>query len=324
MLPMFLAVQLPAGMPKDTPTLKQQGERKKHHYIPVFYLKRWTGADGQLCEFSRPYKTPDAAQPPDIWSIPVKPIRRSPDATGYIKNLYTFPALSSDLANILENRFFLYVDNDAADVMQRLLAGDTNLDHRRKNAWARFLVSMFHRSPEGIHRVVSALNDGFPDNLEGFRPNYDAMKNDDDPPTFEKFLELFGDEHFQHMNLSTLLTVMDSQRVKRVINQMVWAVVSNVSERPLFTSDRPIFMTPLGDKNAHLVMPLTPWHLFMAAADVRTMENLDNRNRYGGLAEIVNNRVVRQARRYVYAVDDARIDFLRNRLGDRQPWSPLE
>ena len=33
--------------------MKNEGD--KHHYLPVFYLKSWTGADGRLCEFSRPY-----------------------------------------------------------------------------------------------------------------------------------------------------------------------------------------------------------------------------------------------------------------------------
>lgn len=50
----------------------------KHHYIPVFYSKRWTGQDGRLCEYSRPYKV-------------VKPRRTFPDGTGYARGLYTLP-----------------------------------------------------------------------------------------------------------------------------------------------------------------------------------------------------------------------------------------
>jgi len=30
-------------------------EGEKHHYIPQFYLKQWTGVDRRLCEYSRPY-----------------------------------------------------------------------------------------------------------------------------------------------------------------------------------------------------------------------------------------------------------------------------
>src|SRR5580704_19752927 len=63
-----------------------KGQRKKHHYIPVFYLKKWTAQDGRLWEFSRPYKTPEGQPKPDIKSIPVKARHTYPDATGFIKN----------------------------------------------------------------------------------------------------------------------------------------------------------------------------------------------------------------------------------------------
>jgi Protein of unknown function (DUF4238) len=46
----------------------------KHHYIPVFYLKQWAGADGRICEFSRPYDR-------------VKARRVFPDATAYVHGL---------------------------------------------------------------------------------------------------------------------------------------------------------------------------------------------------------------------------------------------
>jgi hypothetical protein len=58
----------------------------KHHYIPVFYLKQWAQTDGQICEFSRPYKE-------------VKPRRTYPDGTGYVRGLYTFRELSAEMRN---------------------------------------------------------------------------------------------------------------------------------------------------------------------------------------------------------------------------------
>jgi hypothetical protein len=147
--------------------------RKKHHYIPVFYLKQWMGADdGRLCEFSRPYKTPEGVADPDIKSIPIKPRRTYPDGTGYIKHLYTFPGLRPELANYLEDQFFLRVDNEGALVMHRLLRGDAEFDSQRKSAWTRFLMSMFHRSPEGINRVIARIGEEFPANVEEFRPQY--------------------------------------------------------------------------------------------------------------------------------------------------------
>jgi hypothetical protein len=51
------------------------GKGEKHHYIPQFYLNRWAGTDGRLCEYSRPY---------DI----VKPKFVHPSGTGYERGLY--------------------------------------------------------------------------------------------------------------------------------------------------------------------------------------------------------------------------------------------
>jgi hypothetical protein len=105
---------------------------------------------------------------------------------------------------------------------------------------------------------------------------------------------------------------------------MIWTVAPRYGKFPMFTSDRPIAMTALGQDNAHLVMPLTPNHYFFAAKDSETMHRLEHRSQSGGLAEIMNNNIVRQARKYVYALDDSRQAFLTNRLGDRQSWSLLE
>lgn len=204
--------------------------------------------------------------------------------------------------------------------MQRLLRGDTDFDRKSKNAWARFLMSMFHRSPEGIDRTIAKIKDEFPKNIEDFRLQYDALPTREALPTFEEFTRSLTESDFQEFHLHALRRMMDSKLLGARLNEMIWTVVPNISRQPLFTSDRPIFVTALGRDNAHLAMPLTPWQIFLAAADEKTMENLDNRNRYGGFARILDNRVVRQARRHVYSVDDARIDFIRYRLGDRQSW----
>jgi hypothetical protein len=44
----------------------------------------------------------------------------------------------------------------------------------------------------------------------------------------------------------------------------------------------------------------------------------------GGIAQRLNNRMARQARRYVYGVDDSALQFIEPRLGQKAQWSPLE
>jgi hypothetical protein len=143
-------------------------------------------------------------------------------------------------------------------------------------------------------------------------------------PTYDELIGQLTDADYQRFHLETLRTVMDSHRLGAVLNNMIWTVAPRQGVYPLFTSDRPIFMTALGRDDAHLVMPLTPDCIFVAGKSARTMHALERRIVSGGLTEIINDRVTRQARNFVYANDDARMNFLLNRLGDREPWSPLE
>lgn len=74
----------------------------KHHYIPAFYLSRWKGPDGRLCEYSQPH-------------IEIAVKRRAPDATGFEKRLYELEGYEPALAQQVEEKFFKPVDGWAAD-----------------------------------------------------------------------------------------------------------------------------------------------------------------------------------------------------------------
>jgi hypothetical protein len=57
---------------------------RKHHYVPVFYLKQWAGGDGRLCQYRRVYDGKVAVN------------RKHPDATGYKVDLYKIDELSPE------------------------------------------------------------------------------------------------------------------------------------------------------------------------------------------------------------------------------------
>jgi hypothetical protein len=68
-----------------------------HHFIPAFYLGQWCNpAKGnKLIEYSIKYS-----------KLVAKPVGRK--ATGFQRHLYTFPELSPDQAQFMEQRFFDY------------------------------------------------------------------------------------------------------------------------------------------------------------------------------------------------------------------------
>jgi len=111
---------------------------EKHHYFPIFYQKRWAGADGRVCVYSRPYKK-------------VKPNRKHPDSVGFQYDLYTIPGVDYETASHLERRFFLQTDNDAAQALARFETDpQTPLDTRLRSGWSRFVMSLIHRAPEEV------------------------------------------------------------------------------------------------------------------------------------------------------------------------------
>jgi hypothetical protein len=73
---------------------------RKHHYVPVFYLKQWTGTDGRLCEYKN-----SGGQ--------ILTRQTFPAGTGYERDLYRVEGLPDALAHVIESKFMHMVDTEA-------------------------------------------------------------------------------------------------------------------------------------------------------------------------------------------------------------------
>jgi hypothetical protein len=74
----------------------------------------------------------------------------------------------------------------------------------------------------------------------------------------------------------------------------------------------------------NIMLPISPRMLFVAANDRRQIDRVGQMAEADGLAQRINNRIARQARKYVYAVDEKPLAFIASRLGDKTVWSPVE
>jgi len=289
------------------------GKGEKHHYIPVFYSKGWAGQDGRLCEFSRPYRA-------------VKPKRVHPDATGYVRGLYTIPRNDPAVTDYLERQFFKITDNRASVVSAGMRSGKEiawNVDNR--SAWSRFIMSLVMRNPEYVSRLAAEVVGFFdPSSLASLQGTYQKIKRPEDPPTYEEYIS--KTEHpAGRASAVAMHRIVDSPNTGGHLNQMRWTIVTFTgAEHSLLTSDRPIIMTNgLSKLDSHLALPIGPSKLFIATNNDRMTESL-KRIAPAELMRQTNHRVASQARRFVYGIDDGQLRFVENRLGKMLPSTPLD
>jgi hypothetical protein len=111
-------------------------QSNRHHYIPCFYSKRWTGTDGRLSQYSRPYGQ-------------VVPNRKAPKAVGFESELYSLDGVHPDDRNLLEDHLFKITDQLASDAVDYMLSNmTTRLSPPLRSALARLITTFFHRSPQ--------------------------------------------------------------------------------------------------------------------------------------------------------------------------------
>jgi Protein of unknown function (DUF4238) len=276
-------------------------EGDKHHYIPKFYLKRWAAADGRVTEYSRPYKR-------------VEPRWTHPDGTGFKRGLYAIPGMSPEQVNLVEEQFLKPADNLASMTLDDLIAGSEFLKPAEmRRDWSRFVFSLLLRFPEAQQAMRKDLAENVrqqtmaaPDPAEEFRRI--AESNDLDRATAQIFLEL-----------------LKSSKVTTTLLNMTCEVIKlRLPKNTFLTSDRPVIKTGrlFGLVDAHLVMPISPVHLFIASNSERVFTTLKSRA-HDRLVAQCNNVIVQSASRYVWGVDNSQLRFIEKRLTKApEAWRP--
>lgn len=291
-------------------------EPKKHHYIPIFYLRAWAGSNGMLCEFSRPYRKLATK-----W--------RHPSATGYQEGLYTMPGLPPEHAQFIEKSYMAITDELAARAHRALLAwrdASSELVPDEKIAWARFLYALVIRTPEQIFRLEQKILAELPGMIDEYRLRYPDMRSFSDPEDFNSFKARYIANPLNTSPLNVIGKLLNSERVLTAIGSMKYGIIRLRELAPLtfLTSDRPFIMSDgIGRPDGHIAIPISPKVLFVAeqpnAGVSRYLRSLPART----LVTLANTKVVEQARRYVYGTDPSQRLFVDRRLGAKIPSSPF-
>jgi hypothetical protein len=279
-------------------------EPRKHHYIPVFYLKQWVGQDRRVCEYRR-------VQPSKIATR-----RKFPDGTGYKHDLYRIDGVSGPVAQEVERKFMHMVDTQANYALQKLVRGDSSpWDGKMRSAWTRFILSLLFRNPEAVSIMKRQMVGVWEGALENMRTNYSNVRYVGDPPTFEEFVAQTESAAPYKAALILLQEIIDNPRVGPTIFDMRWSRASLAASKiSLLTSDRLLDMPHgLGERNAYIALPIGPKMLFIAAHDDAYEKHVGSADPTEVVKD-VNKAIVHQAREFVWGIDDSQCRFVSNRM----------
>lgn len=274
---------------------------KCHHYLPVFYLKRWARARGRVWRYYRPW---DRVVTSDV----------GPEFTGYEEGLYQLDGTADP--QIIETEFFRIVDNNAAPVLESMLReGLGALGQDKRRSWTLFLMSMLIRSPHSLVEIGSVINGFFRTNLEKLhQSDYAASRQPDDPVSIYDFTMKRTPELAEAYK-AALPDMIDNDVIGQHIINMRWAML-NLSAAPhtLLTGDRPC-MTSRGiaDPACMLSLPVSPTHLFVAAHDIGLLRRLAAQPPRD-TARNSNDCIVKLAAQNIYGCVGDQLTFVEKRL----------
>jgi hypothetical protein len=282
-----------------------------HHYLAVFYLSRWAGADGRVCRYSRPSGTQ------------VKAKRVVPKGTGFEPRLYETRGLPPEHAQSMEKDFMAKLDSNAAEALALLESGVPEKDWSPglRTGWSRFMLAQKLRAPEDIAQLRQSSGEALGKAMSELEEVYAAQRSEGDPPTLLAELEQKNPGQEDKFALSVARNLMNHSDICRLFDDMHWLVL-DVPETgfSLLTSDRPIWMTAtLTEEDALMVMPIGPRKLFTAV--VRPGTQLRRRT---DLVKTVNKLVVQHAVKYVYGQTDSMLPFVQKHMATRRHSTLLE
>ena len=278
---------------------------KKHHFSPVFYLKRWCNADLKVVEYSRPYR-----------KVVVKTV--SPEATGFKRFLYTLDEAPDEEKQYIEKKYMApAVDNRGAVALEILIGrdGDKLTDDIRSD-WTRFLLASLNRSPDRITNLTAKFREMLRTNLNSDLKLYAELHRGDPATTPYEWIERNRPSLVRDTaKLGIIANLIENQKLGDMIFDMKWSTFDlSRSTHELLTSDAPLLRTTgLRDQNCLIAFPLSPRFLFIATNDRKTDAAL---LACGSTAIVrwVNDIIVRAAEHYVYGRTDSHRLFVERRL----------
>lgn len=281
-----------------------------HHFLPQFYLSRWIdpGID-ELWEYSRPRD-----------KVVVR--RRSPKGTGKQRHLYSIIGeVEPELREQVELRLMSPLDDRAARALTEMIETRARPQSKElRDGWARFVMSLLHRSPRRIAYLENLIRAYEIDTTPEEEEAYAKLRAQNDPATLRR---LFADGDPSRVSRSRavlLRSLVDSETIGNAIVGMRWGAIQvNKPKHRLLTCDDPVLMSNgLDHDRSFLALPIAPDLMFIAVNHSDVLEAF-NDQKSAVFEGAMNDAICRQADRLVLGQTNQCLRFVENRLQRSAP-----
>jgi hypothetical protein len=180
-------------------------------------------------------------------------------------------------------------------------------------------MSLMHRTPERVKWLTEKVRQYEEGTLNPeIKPQYEALRGPDDPPTYEEWLDAKG-PITPDLLVRLLRMLIDSANVGGALNTMRWAVHTAAGRFGFLTGDMPLMISNgLGHKDAFLMLAIAPSRLFIAAHDVEVIKSFTSQTD-NALQRGLNDACVCQSRHVIIGEDDSQRSFVDRRFLRNSP-----
>lgn len=260
----------------------------KHHYVPQFYLKQWSEADGKVPYF-RWLGTRTIAD------------RIAPRGTAFEHDLYARENVPEKERHAVED-FFSKLDSTAAPIHQRLrrLEKFTFTAEERTN-WAMFLVAANLRVPEMVRKSKTQGTEALKATLNQSPEEFERVRGSTSELTLLEWTENRVPGLIENFGLEVLVRFLGEDKNIQPFMDLEWSAHSIPSSNVEFlTGDRPLwyFQNP---QHSHfsIVMPLSPRTIFVGSRVAEFSRAIIDEGE-NSIARKVNTSIVSRANERVY------------------------
>lgn len=244
--------------------------------------------------------------------------------TGWVENLYWIPGVTKETQQNVEKIFMGAVDTKAAQARDMMLGDVVPVQPELRHGWSRFLLSLMIRTPDEVKAFKYRVKQDMQTYNPEYQEKYDAIRREDWPATLEEWIQKSNPTMPERTAVLLLTKLIQNENVLRTFMRAEWWLLDTSSvQRKLLTSDHPLIMTNgLGRPDGHFAIPISPRKIFIAFVTQefgRALRNLPTSR----IVREINDAVIGQGRRSVYAFDEESTRVVKRRMGKRDYMVPL-